>query len=174
MADILTAVAPAALAALAARPAARLFARRRRVLDIRVRLDRSVPGAHLIWDIGNVSATPVALSSLVVHGRKGADQTLPFALPHVLDSGEHLTMPTDVDWSLLGARSIGVTDDEGREHAVDRRQLVRVQQALREHIDRRAFTASAQDWLFGVTDLAFGAVLLGLGLFLLLYVIATS
>jgi hypothetical protein len=144
-------------------------------LDITVRLDRSAPGAHLIWDIGNASRAPIALRTLVVHGRKGDTQTMPFHLPHVLAPGEHLLMPTDVDWTLLGARTIAVVDERGREHAVARRQLSRVQQQLRSHIDRREpASTSARDWLFGATDLAFGAVLLGLGFFLLMYMIATG
>lgn len=172
MAETLTVIALLALGAPAGYAAFRRFARPR-VLIVTVRLDRSAPGAHLIWDIGNAGPDSVGLHTLVVHDRSGDDQTVPFALPHVLEAGEHLLMPTDVDWSLLGARSIAVTDTAGREHAVARRDLVRVQQELRQHIDRREVIGSARDWLFGATDLAFGAVLLGLGIFLLLYVIAT-
>jgi hypothetical protein len=37
-----------------------------------------------------------------------------------------------------------------------------------------ARTVSAADWLSGTADLAFGAVILGLGLFMLLWMIATG
>jgi len=173
MAEILTVFALLAAVALVARAAARRFSRPR-ILDVSVHLDRSAPGAHLIWDIANVSQQAVTLGTLVVHGRH-ANQTLPFGQPHVLAAEEHLLMPTDVDWSLLGARSIAVVDAGGREHVVAHRQLVRVQEQLHTLIDRRSDEQpSARDWLFGATDLAFGAVLLGLGFFLLIYVIATG
>lgn len=55
-----------------------------------------------------------------------------------------------------------------------RRQLVIVQEHLHALIDRRAYTMPARDWLFGATDLAFGVVILGLGFFMLMWVIATG
>jgi hypothetical protein len=41
-------------------------------------------------------------------------------------------------------------------------------------IERRDYAPSAKDWLSGATDMAFGVVILGLGFFMLLWVIATG
>jgi hypothetical protein len=83
-------------------------------------------------------------------------------------------LPTDVDWTLLSARSIAVCDATGREHVVSRKQLHAIQEHLRTLIDRREYNVSARDWLFVGTDLAFGVVILGLGFFMLMWVIATG
>jgi hypothetical protein len=95
-------------------------------------------------------------------------------LPQILKSQEHVLLPTDVDWSLLSARSISVGDAAGREHFVSRRQLRGIQDQLGSLIDRRVYTPSAKDWLYGATDMAFGVVILGLGFFMLMWVIATG
>ena len=88
--------------------------------------------------------------------------------------GEHLLLPTDVDWSLLAARSIAVADAEGREHAVSRRQLTAIHEQIRPLIDRRDYPTSARDWLIVSTDMAFGVIILGLGFFMLMWVIYTG
>jgi hypothetical protein len=173
MAQVLTAVAVIALAGyLLWRYADRLFDRPG--IKVAIRLDKSAPGAHLIWDIANTGLEPVTLTKLIVHGRKGAGDTVPLGLPRVLATSDHLVLPTDVDWTLLSASSIAVADASGQEHRADRRQLVAIQQHLRQLIDRRADSPSARDFLSGAADLAVGVVILGLGFFMLMWVIATG
>jgi hypothetical protein len=152
---------------------------RRDTVNVRLRLDRSAPGAHLMWDIANTGAQPLVVTKLVIHtgGERGAgnaDETVPLGLPHVLRTHEHVLLPTDVDWTLLAAKSIAVCDADGREHTVPRHQLGAIQEQLRMLIDRRVYTPSARDWLFGATDMAVGVVILGLGFFMLMWVIATG
>lgn len=141
---------------------------------VTVRLDRSTPGAHLIWDIQNVGNGPITLTKLIIHSKSGGVDTWELQLPHILAAADELLLPTDVDWSLLGARSIAVGDADGGEHPASRRQLAAIQDHLHDLIDRRAYPTSARDWLFGATDLAFGVVLLGLGFFMLMWSIATG
>jgi len=142
-------------------------------IRIAIRLDREAPGAHLIWDITNAGPTPVTLTKLIVHGRQGIN-SVPLGLPRVLNPQDTALLPTDVDWSLLAAKSIAVADDSGREHYASKRELANVQEHLRRLIDRRVYNTSARDFLFGATDLAFGVVILGLGFFMLMWVIATG
>jgi hypothetical protein len=146
----------------------------RNAIRVTIRLDHDAPGAHLIWDITNAGNSPVTLTKLIVHGRHGAADTVPLGLPRVVNPQDRLLLPTDVDWNLLAARSIAVADDIGREHEASRRQLASIQEHLRRLVDRRAYTTSARDFLFGATDLAFGVVILGLGFFMLMWVIATG
>lgn len=141
---------------------------------VNIRLDRDAPGAHLIWDVSNSADHAVTLRQFIVHGRHGAVSAFPSGLPRILAPEDRVLIPTDVDWTLLAARSIAVVDDEGHEHGVARAELANVQEHLRQLIDRRVYTASARDWLFGATDLAFGVVILGLGFFMLMWMIATS
>ena len=133
-------------------------------IRVAIRLDREAPGAHLIWNITNVGSSAVTLTKLIVHGHRGAVDTVPLGLPHILKPEESTLLPTDVDWSLLAAKSVAVADDSGREYPASRRAL----------IDRRVYVTSARDFLFGATDLAFGVVILGLGFFMLMWVIATG
>ncbi len=141
---------------------------------VNIRLDRDAPGAHLIWDVTNAADHVVTLQKLIVHGRHGATAAFPAGLPRLLQPEDRVLIPTDVDWSLLAAKSVAVIDDDGHEHVVSRAELANVQEHLRQLIDRRVYTASARDWLFGATDLAFGVVILGLGFFMLMWMIATS
>lgn len=143
-------------------------------VQVSLRLDRASPGAHLIWNIGNVGTAPITVTDLIIHGRHGATETMGLERPSALEPADHVLVPTDVNWTLLGARSIAVADADGREHLVSRRQLVRIQEQLRSLIERRTDVGSARDFLFGAADLAFGAVILGLGFFLLMWVIATG
>lgn len=145
---------------------------------VRLRLDRSGPGSHLMWDIANRGPKPITVTKLVIHTRAGRDaasaDTVPLGLPQILNTEEHVLLPTDVDWTLLSARSIAVGDAEGREHVVSHAQLHAIQEQLGSLIDRRVYTPSAKDWLYGATDMAFGVVILGLGFFMLMWVIATG
>jgi len=145
----------------------------RQAMRVDARLDRDAPGAHIIWDILNTTTVPVTLTKLIIHRRDGAlSHTLELA--HVLEPQESLVLPTDVDWTLLAARSIAAVDSNGAEHPVSHRQLAAIQEQLRHIIDRRETTTSAREFLFGATDLAFGVVILGLGFFMLMWVIATG
>jgi len=139
---------------------------------IRLRLDRSGPGSHLVWDIANVGSDPITVTRLVVHSRTGPN-TVPLGMAQVLNAQEHTLLPTDVDWTLLSATSLGVCDAAGGEHRVPRKQLQLIQEQLGTLIEHRV-AASAKDWLTGATDLAVGMVILGLGFFMLMWVIATG
>jgi hypothetical protein len=153
-----------------------LAARLRREEDavaVQLRLDRSGPGSHLMWDIANVGGDPITVTKLVISSRMGP-QIVPLAIAHVLETQEHTLVPTDVDWTLLSATSMAVCDADGREHRVPRRQLKLIQEQLERLIERRVYCASARDWLYGATNLAFGMVILGLGFFMLMWVIATG
>jgi hypothetical protein len=145
---------------------------------VRLRLDHTGPGAHLMWDIGNLGQTPIAVTRLVIRAR--SDRTQPIAhnvdmhMPQALDPQEHALLTTDVDWTLLRATSMAVCDADGREHLVSRSQLKAIQEQLGGFIERRGYATSATDWLSGAADMAFGVVILGLGFFMLMWVIATG
>jgi hypothetical protein len=144
---------------------------------VRLRLDRSAPGAHLMWDIANIGGEPITVTKLIVHTGTRRDprtETVPLQRPQVLSSQDHVLLPTDVDWTLLSARSIAVADADGREHLVSKQQLSAIHDQLRPLIDRRIYQASARDWLIVSTDMAFGVVILGLGFFMLMWVIYTG
>jgi hypothetical protein len=173
MAQVLTAVAICALSSyLLWRYADRLFASEG--VRLTLHLDRPEPGAHLIWDIVNTGPQPVTLTKLIVHGRGGATDTVPLGLPRALAPQDRIIVPTDGDWSLLAAKSIAVADSTGQEYQASRRQLAAIQDQLRQLIDRRVHNTSARDFLSGAADLAFGIVILGLGFFMLMWVIATG
>jgi hypothetical protein len=144
-------------------------------ITVRLRLDRSAPGAHLMWNISNTGPAPVTVTRLVIRTARTGVDSIPLRAPHLLRPQEQVLLPTDVDWTLLSARSMAVADREGREHEVSRRQLAAIQEQLRTLIERRAYYApSARAWLLGAADMAFGFVILGLGFFMLLWVIATG
>jgi hypothetical protein len=146
-------------------------------VHVRLRLDRSAPGAHLMWDISNAGRSPITVTKLIVHtGSRlnGRTESITLGRPQVLHEHDHALLPTDVDWTLLSARSIAVADADGREHVVSRQQLAAIHEQLRPLIDRRAYRTSARDWLIVSTDMAFGVVILGLGFFMLMWVIYTG
>ena len=173
MAAIISFVAVCALAGyLLWRHSGRLF--EQPGIKVAIRLDRPEPGAHLVWDIVNTGPSPVTLTRVVVRGRSGSGDTVPLGLPKVLAAQDHLVLPTDVDWGLLAARSVAVVDSTGCEYPAARGQLAAVQDQLRQLIDRRVHHTSARDFLSGAADLAFGVAILGLGFFMLMWVIATG
>jgi hypothetical protein len=173
MAQLLTAVAICALAGfLLWRYADHVF--ERPGLKVFIRLDKSAPGAQLVWDITNTAHTPITLTKLVVHGRGSSSAIAAGVLPTTLASQDRIIVPTDVDWSLLAAKSVAVADAEGHEHHPLRSQLAGIQDQLRQLIDRRVYASSARDFLSGAANLAFGVVILGLGFFMLMWVIATG
>jgi hypothetical protein len=143
-------------------------------IAITLRLDRAAPGAHLIWHIRNTGPQPITLTSLVIHASHGLTDMAARGLPTVLEPTDAVVVFTDVDWSLLAAKRIAVTDSAGHEHTASRRQLIAIQDRLRQLIDRRADQTSARDFITGAADLAFGVVILGLGFFMLMWVIATG
>lgn len=145
---------------------------RRASVRVSIRLDRTAPGAHLIWDIQNVGTDPITLTELVVRGRRATNRR-PFARAPLLAPGDEIRLPTDVDWTLLGLRSLHVVDSMGRRYSPPRAERRAVYDQLRELIDHRA-TTNARDFLFGAADLAFGMLLLALGFFMLMWVIATG
>jgi hypothetical protein len=143
---------------------------------VSIRLDRSAVGAHLIWTVHNATAHTLALTHVVAHKNhlhRAADQAPLDSVRHVAARDE-LVIATDVDWTLLAARAIALADESGREYAAPRRQLAAIQDTLHTLIDRRAPAVSAREFLFGAGDLAFGVAILGLGFFMLMWVIATG
>lgn len=152
----------------------------RETMRVSIRLDSSTPGAHVIWDIVNIDSASAVLTSFVINprhvgeGRGESVATVPLATAESLQPGECAQLSMDVDWRLLTARSIAACDTVGRAHRAPASQLEAVQAQLRELIDRRVHPASARDWLFGAANLAFGVVILGLGFFMLMWVIATG
>lgn len=140
---------------------------------VRLRLDRCGPGSHLVWDIANTGPEPITVTRLLIRTRTGGS-TVPLGLVQVLNTKEHTRVPTDVDWTLLSATSMAVCDGQGGEHLVSKEQLKLIQEQLGSLTERRVYTPSATDWLSGATDLAAGVVILGLGFFMLMWVIATG
>ena len=148
-------------------------------VKVSIRLDGVVPGAHLIWKIENTSAVPITLSSFVIHPRRRAGDSFGDSAANVLiadtetlQPGERARLTMDVDWRLFDARTIAMCDTAGREHLAPAAQLGAVQAQLHDLVERR--TASAPDWLRGAANLTFGVVILGLGFFMLMWVIATG
>ena len=152
---------------------ARRTAQQADAVAVRLRLDRSGPGPHLVWDIANTGPEPITVTRLVIRTRTGGS-TVPLGLAQVLNTQEHTRVPTDVDWTLLSATSMAVCDGHGGEHFVSKKQLKLIQEQIGSLIERRLYTPSAGDWLSGATDLAAGVVILGLGFFMLMWVIATG
>ena len=148
---------------------------RRGRVRVAIRLDHSGVGAHLIWTITNGLSEPITMRQLVFRGAHGAAATVPLDPPRVVAAQGQLILPIDVDWNLLGAHAIAIVDADDRDHEVPRRQLDAVQARLRQAIDRRrSAPRSARDFLAGAADLAFGVVLLGLGFFMLMWLVATG
>src|SRR5262249_23453984 len=174
MAQVLTLLTSAALVAYLVWKIADRIRDPHRSIQITLRLDRPTPGAHLIWHIHNCTAEPIRLEKLVAHGPQGLIDLDARVLPKVVAADDDAMVFTDVHSPLLPARTIAVRDAEGHEHTASRRQLLAIQDQLRVLINRRATTASAPDFLSGAADLAFGVVILGLGFFMLMWVIATS
>jgi hypothetical protein len=150
------------------------------VARVSIRLDRAIPGAHLIWEIENTGTLPMTVSSFVIRprrigeGRGESIATVPLPEPETLAPGDRARLMMDVDWRLFGARTIAVCDAAGCEHVAPAAQLDTVQTQLHELVDRPASTASAPDWLRGAANLTFGVVILGLGFFMLMWVLATG
>lgn len=172
MTQVLTFVAAATAAALLWR--FRHVLLNRTHVRVAIRLDRSGPGAHLIWTMTNAGAQPVTIVRLLLRGAHGSSATIELDHPRLIEAQQQAIAAIEVDWNLLGARSVAVVDADGTEYEPPRRQLPAVQERLRQAIDRRVYRSSARDFLFGAADLAFGVVLLGLGFFMLMWVIATG
>jgi hypothetical protein len=159
--------------------------RRRRMsrddVEITMRLDRALPGAHLIWEIENTDFIPLTLAAFVIRPRHLRDDrrgesiaTVPLPSPETLEPGDRTRLSMDVDWRLFDARAVGVCDAAGSEHLAPAAQLSAVQAELRELVGHSIYRASAPDWLSGAANLAFGVVILGLGFFMLMWVLATG
>ena len=142
---------------------------------IAIRLDHSGVGAHLIWTIVNSGDTPVTIEKLIFRGAHRSSAVIPLDRPRTIAPQGQTLLAIDVDWNLLGAHEIAAADTEGDEYKPPHRQLVGVQERLRQAIDRRRTApSSARDFLQGVADLAFGIMILGLGFFMLMWMIATG
>jgi hypothetical protein len=152
---------------------ARIRSKKEDAVAVRLRLDHSGPGAHLVWDIANTGAEPITVTRLVIRTRTGGS-TVPLGIAQVLNTQERTVVPTDVDLTLLSATSMAVCDGRGGEHIVSPTQLKQIQEQLGSLVARRDYAPSATDWLHGATDLAVGVVILGLGFFMLMWVIATG
>lgn len=149
-------------------------------IRVSIHLDHVDPGAQLLCEIKNTSASAVTLTHFAVNPRHVGDgrgervATIPLPETETLRPGDTARVLIDVDWQLLAARTIAVCDSSGLEHRPPAAQLTAIQNSLHERIDHRVYTASARDWLFGAANLAFGVVILGLGFFMLMWVIATG
>ncbi len=143
-------------------------------IRVGLRVDHAVPGSHLIWNIENTGSEPVTLTKVVVRGARGRETTTVLQMPHVLAPHDQFVWPTDVDWGLLAAESVAFVDADGHEHPAPKDQFSRMRNQLRAAIDRPATSLSAQDFLFGAVEMAFGIAILGLGFFMLMYAIATG
>lgn len=148
--------------------------RSRTPLRISIEIDHGVPGSHLIWDVENTGEQTVTLVGLLIRGRNGSTDTVRLGLPHVLAPGDHLVLPTDVDWSLLDAKALAAVDAAGREYEARHDQLAAIRSRMRDAIARPAVSLSAPAFLSGAADLAFGVAILGLGFFMLMYVFAAG
>jgi len=146
----------------------------RPALRVSVRFDHPPPGSHLIWNIENASDHAIVLTKLIVRGDMSAIDTVQLKLPHVLAPQDRMVLPTDVDWGFLAAKGLAAVDVDGREYDAPRRELVAVRDQMRDSIARPATTLSARDFLFGAADLTVGMAILGLGIFMLMWVIATG
>jgi hypothetical protein len=144
----------------------------RPALRLSIRIDHAPPGSHLIWDIENGSERAIVLTKLIIRGEK--TETVPLALPHVLAPRDRMVLPTDVDWGFLAAKGLAAVDVDGCEYDAPRRELAAARSQMRESIARPATTLSARDFLFGAADLTVGMAILGLGIFMLMWAIATG
>jgi hypothetical protein len=148
---------------------------RRGGVQVSVRLDHTGVGAHLIWTITNGTPTPITLRQLVFRGAHRAATVVPLDPPRVVAPQGQITLAVEVDWNLLGAHEVAVIDADNRSHSAAPHQLAQAQSALRQTVDRRRpAPRSAREFLHGAADLAFGAMILGLGVFMLMYMIATG
>jgi hypothetical protein len=146
-------------------------------ISVALRLDREAPGAHVLWDVVNDGDEPVTVTALVIKQatfERGNAQIIPVSSGQVLPAGGVLVLPTDADWALMSARSVAVRDARGKDHSAGRRQLRRIQERLRTRIVARTAPRAAAVWLAGAANFMLGAVILGLGAFMLLWMIGSS
>jgi hypothetical protein len=146
-------------------------------LAVSIRLDRSAPGAHVLWSLANHGPMPLAFTKLCIyrkHSWHRALDTIPFDTPKRLAADDELLLATDVDWNLLNARAMAIVDDAGHEYRVPAGELAAIQDQLHAVIDRHPASVSAREFLFGAGDMALGAMILALGFFMLMWVIATG
>jgi len=147
-------------------------------VHVSIRLDGSAPGAHLLWNVVNTSPAAVTLTHFAItprhagDGRGESSADIPLPQEEMIEPGARAHLSMDVDWRLVLARAVAVCDTQGAEHLAPGDQLRLVQGQLHEVIDRRI--SSARDWLFGAANLAFGVMILGLGFFMLMWIIATG
>ncbi len=148
----------------------------RPTVAVSIRLDRSAPGAHVLWSLANHGPMPLAFTKLCIypHGWHRPFDTIPFDRPKRLAADDELLLATDVDWNLLDARAMAIVDDTGHEYRVAANELVAIQDQLHAVMDRHPASASAREFLFGAGDMALGAMILALGFFMLMWVIATG
>jgi hypothetical protein len=93
--------------------------------------------SHLIWTVANTTNAPVAVARLIVHETTGPGVVIATALPAAVPPQRALVFPSDVDWTVLTARSIGVIDEAGREHVLPRKAFSELKRQLHRLIDYR-------------------------------------
>ena len=145
-------------------------------LRVTGRLDHRGPGAHVVWTVANDGREPLTLTQLVVHDRHGSTAAVDIEPGVAVKPSQRVALATELDWSVLTARSIALIDIVGERHPLRHGELVRLRRQLHQMLQGSPprSTSSARDWLYGSANLAFGMVILGLGLFMLLWVIATG
>ena len=148
---------------------------RRHGVRLSIRLDRTGVGAHLLWSITNTDAEPVTIVQLLFRDARGNVITVVLKPARTVAPGDTVLLGTDVDWNVLGAREIAAVIADGREHPAPRAQLAAIQERLRRSVDGRASPpSSAREFLAGAASFALGILIIGLGFFMLMWVIATG
>ena len=163
---------PGAIAGALANVRAALAPARR--LRVTGRLDHQGPGAHVVWTVVNQGRAPRTLSQLVLQGPNDSATIIEIEPKLIVKSRDRVALATELDWNVLTARSISLIDSAGKRHPIRHRTLARVRSQLRQMLRGSPPAGSAHDWLYGTANLAFGVVILGLGLFMLLWVLYTG
>jgi hypothetical protein len=138
------------------------------------RVNHQGAGAYVVWTIANNSRNPLSPINLHVRSRDRSIQTIAIVANGTVKPRSRITFASELDWSFLTADSIVVADAHGRHHRLRRRDLARLRRQLREMTHRPLNAGSAREWVHGTANLALGIALLGLGVFMLLWVIATG
>src|SRR6059036_1611276 len=79
-------------------------------LRVTGRLDHPGPGAHVVWTVANDGRGPLTLTQLVIHDRHGSTAAVDIEPGVAVRPHQRVTLATELDWSVLTARSIALVD----------------------------------------------------------------